>query len=129
LRRLDRKLQSVLIAQNKTYAATPQQPSGYAQDQPGWDAPRAEFRDVQRQGFHDGIEGAAITRQFYGVCHRRIVRGAGTVCGLERFEPDRLMPVARTLAPAPPALKNQQSAVELEVEPCNGNARTDGHQG
>ena len=28
------------------------------QDQPGWDAPPAEFREVQRQGFHDGIEGA-----------------------------------------------------------------------
>ncbi len=24
----------------------------------GWDAPPAEFRDAQRQGFHDGIEGA-----------------------------------------------------------------------
>jgi hypothetical protein len=24
----------------------------------GWDAPPREFRDIQRQGFHDGIEGA-----------------------------------------------------------------------
>jgi len=23
-----------------------------------WDAPPSEFRDIQRQGFHDGIEGA-----------------------------------------------------------------------
>jgi hypothetical protein len=43
---------------SSAYAAVPQQPSGYAQDQPGWDAPPGEFRDVQRQGFHDGIEGA-----------------------------------------------------------------------
>ncbi|HKN20313.1 MAG TPA: hypothetical protein VJX73_02795 [Terracidiphilus sp.] len=42
----------------RAYAAAPQQGPGYAQDQPGWDAPPAEFRDVQRQGFHDGIEGA-----------------------------------------------------------------------
>ncbi len=28
------------------------------QDHGGWDAPPAEFRDIQRQGFHDGIEGA-----------------------------------------------------------------------
>ena len=40
------------------YAAAPQEHSEYTQDQPGWDAPPAEFRDVERQGFHDGIEGA-----------------------------------------------------------------------
>jgi len=37
-------------------------PPGYDQDHDrdhgGWDAPPAEFRDIQRQGFHDGIEGA-----------------------------------------------------------------------
>jgi len=38
-------------------AAAPQN-GAYVQDQPGWDAPPAEFREVQRQGFHDGIEGA-----------------------------------------------------------------------
>lgn len=27
-------------------------------DRDRWDAPPQEFRDVQRQGFHDGIEGA-----------------------------------------------------------------------
>lgn len=31
-------------------------PQGYGQG--GWDAPPQEFRDVQRQGFRDGIEGA-----------------------------------------------------------------------
>jgi hypothetical protein len=28
----------------------------FGQDRPGWDAPPQEFRDVQRRGFHDGIE-------------------------------------------------------------------------
>lgn len=32
--------------------------SGYAQDARGWDTPPQEFRDIQRQGYHDGIEGA-----------------------------------------------------------------------
>jgi hypothetical protein len=31
--------------------------SAYAQEH-GWDSPPQEFRDIQRQGFHDGIEGA-----------------------------------------------------------------------
>ena len=31
---------------------------GYGQDRGGWDVPPQEFRDIQRQGFHDGIEGA-----------------------------------------------------------------------
>ncbi len=31
--------------------------SGYAQDR-GWEAPPQEFNDIQRRGFHDGIEGA-----------------------------------------------------------------------
>ncbi len=33
-------------------------PPGYAQGPGGWDAPPQEFRDIQRQGFRDGIEGA-----------------------------------------------------------------------
>ncbi|MBB6142317.1 hypothetical protein HNQ77_000255 [Silvibacterium bohemicum] len=33
-------------------------PPGYGQEQGGWDAPPAEFQDIQRRGFHDGIEGA-----------------------------------------------------------------------
>jgi hypothetical protein len=32
--------------------------SGYVQEPDGWDRPPAEFREIQRQGFHDGIEGA-----------------------------------------------------------------------
>lgn len=37
--------------------------SAYAQDQGydhhgDWDVPPAEFREVQREGFHDGVEGA-----------------------------------------------------------------------
>jgi hypothetical protein len=31
--------------------------AAYAQDR-GWDAPPQEFRDIQRQGFHDGVDGA-----------------------------------------------------------------------
>ena len=31
---------------------------GYAQDRGGWDTPPQELQEVQRQGFHDGIEGA-----------------------------------------------------------------------
>jgi hypothetical protein len=38
--------------------APPPPPPNYAQDQGGWDAPPAEFREVQRQGYHDGIEAA-----------------------------------------------------------------------
>ncbi|MGA2808448.1 MAG: hypothetical protein ABSE87_09950 [Terracidiphilus sp.] len=36
----------------------PSPAAGYGQDRGGWDAPPAEFREAQRQGFHDGIEGA-----------------------------------------------------------------------
>jgi hypothetical protein len=47
------------FSRSRAYAATPQEAApGYVQDQSAWDAPPAEFRDVQRQGFHDGIEGA-----------------------------------------------------------------------
>lgn len=31
---------------------------GYSQDRGGWDTPPQEWRETQRQGFHDGIEGA-----------------------------------------------------------------------
>ncbi len=33
-------------------------PPGYGQERGGWDTPPQEFRDIQRQGYHDGIEGA-----------------------------------------------------------------------
>jgi hypothetical protein len=42
---------------SNAYAAAPQV-GGYVQVQPGWDVPPSEFREVQKQGFHDGIEGA-----------------------------------------------------------------------
>jgi len=32
--------------------------SGYGQDRGDWDTPPGEFNDIQRRGFHDGIEGA-----------------------------------------------------------------------
>jgi hypothetical protein len=31
---------------------------GYGQEPGGWDVPPQEFRDIQRQGYHEGIEGA-----------------------------------------------------------------------
>ena len=36
----------------------PPPPPAYAQSPDGWDRPPAEFREIQRQGFHDGVEGA-----------------------------------------------------------------------
>ncbi len=40
-------------------AGAPQaQRSGYAQDRDAWDAPPREWKEIQRRGFHDGIEGA-----------------------------------------------------------------------
>lgn len=45
----------VITSPPAVHAAAPQGP---AYVQPGWDAPPSEFREVQRQGFHDGIEGA-----------------------------------------------------------------------
>jgi hypothetical protein len=52
---------TLLMAQNGPPEGYPQQ--GYGQDHPdhdrgGWDAPPQEFREIQRQGFHDGIEAA-----------------------------------------------------------------------
>jgi len=49
------------LVTTSAFAAQPQQgppPPGYQQGPGGWDAPPSEFREVQRQGFHDGIEGA-----------------------------------------------------------------------
>jgi len=47
------------MAHNGPAQDRPQQ--GYGQDHPdhdrgGWDAPPQEFRDIQRRGFHDGVE-------------------------------------------------------------------------
>src|SRR3978361_1332602 len=36
----------------------PPQGPGYGQGPGGWDQAPGEYRDIQRQGFHDGIEGA-----------------------------------------------------------------------
>ncbi len=46
---------SLVIAKSQE---APPPPPGYDQDRGGWDVPPAEFREVQRQGYHDGIEGA-----------------------------------------------------------------------
>lgn len=50
-------LGSASLVTSKAQEAPPP-PGNYAQDQGGWDAPPAEFREIQRQGYHDGIEGA-----------------------------------------------------------------------
>ena len=45
-------------ASTNAFALQPGPLAGYQEGPGGWDAPPSEFRDVQRQGFHDGIEGA-----------------------------------------------------------------------
>jgi hypothetical protein len=49
-----------LVAPASQFAATPAMPasSTAAVQEGGWDAPPPEFREIQRKGFHDGIEGA-----------------------------------------------------------------------
>lgn len=47
---------SILVRAHATPAG--QAPADYGQNREGWDAPPREFSDIQRQGFHDGIEGA-----------------------------------------------------------------------
>ena len=53
-------LTGVAMAQGYGQDGPPRPPEGYGQGygHEGWDAPPPEFREVQRQGFHDGIEGA-----------------------------------------------------------------------
>jgi len=50
-------LVSPCITLAQPYGPPPPAP-GYGQGPGGWDVPPQEFRDIQRQGFHDGIEGA-----------------------------------------------------------------------
>jgi len=40
------------------FARTPAQEPARAYQDGGWDTPPGEFREIQRRGFHDGIEGA-----------------------------------------------------------------------
>jgi Spy/CpxP family protein refolding chaperone len=47
---------ALLMAQYGPPQDRPQQ--GYGQDRGGWDTPPQEFREIQRQGFHDGLEAA-----------------------------------------------------------------------
>jgi hypothetical protein len=47
-----------VIAYSPRASAAAPQAHVYVQAGGGWDTPPQEFRDVQRQGFHDGIEGA-----------------------------------------------------------------------
>jgi hypothetical protein len=45
-------------APNLLLAQYPQPPEYHDHDHEGWDQPPSEYREIQRQGFHDGIEGA-----------------------------------------------------------------------
>ncbi len=50
---------SCLVMAKASAAPLPSVAPAYAQEhENGWDAPPGEFREIQRQGFHDGIEGA-----------------------------------------------------------------------
>jgi|CZKL01.1.fsa_nt_gi hypothetical protein len=42
----------------RAYATPAPSPAAAGVQERGWDEPPSEFRDVQRQGFHDGVEGA-----------------------------------------------------------------------
>ena len=42
----------------KAHAATPAQPAAGFYQERGWDEPPSEYREAQRQGFHEGIEAA-----------------------------------------------------------------------
>jgi hypothetical protein len=49
---------AVTLATSGFVFAQPLPSPASAFQQSGWDTPPAEFREIQRQGFHDGIEGA-----------------------------------------------------------------------
>jgi hypothetical protein len=49
---------AVTLATSGFVFAQPFASPASAFQQSGWDVPPAEFREIQRQGFHDGIEGA-----------------------------------------------------------------------
>jgi hypothetical protein len=46
-----------LMVTPKAHAAVIQEGPGMVEQQ-GWDAPPHEFSEIQRRGFHDGVEGA-----------------------------------------------------------------------
>ena len=48
----------LLMAQGYEPPPRSAMPAGYAQAPDSWDVPPREFREVQREGFHDGVEGA-----------------------------------------------------------------------
>jgi hypothetical protein len=49
----------LLLSAPRIHAATPgPQPQGFGQDRDDWQRPPDAWNDIQRRGFHDGIEGA-----------------------------------------------------------------------
>jgi len=52
-------LGAAVLVSARANGAPPGPPlAGIGQDRGGWDAPPGELNELQRQGFHDGIEGA-----------------------------------------------------------------------
>jgi hypothetical protein len=51
-------LLAIALAAPGLAVALPPAPTPMFAQEPSWDTPPAEFRDIQRQGYHDGIEGA-----------------------------------------------------------------------
>ena len=49
---------AIALATPGLAVALPPAPAPMFAQEPSWDTPPKEFRDIQRQGFHDGIEGA-----------------------------------------------------------------------
>jgi hypothetical protein len=46
------------VTKVKAQGFVPPAEFSYEQEPGAWDAPPSEFREIQRQGYHDGIEGA-----------------------------------------------------------------------
>jgi len=47
-----------LISARASHATEGVASRSFGQERAGWDAPPQEYQEIQRQGFHDGIEGA-----------------------------------------------------------------------
>jgi hypothetical protein len=51
-------LLAIALATPGLAVALPPAPVPMFAQEPSWDTPPKEFKDIQRQGYHDGIEGA-----------------------------------------------------------------------
>jgi hypothetical protein len=57
-KRLSVSLLALTLSVSGLVIAQPYEAPAPVVQERGWDAPPQEFRDIQRQGFHDGVEGA-----------------------------------------------------------------------